>query len=398
MILSRRFPRQYATWLWMVAFLFLLTGCFWPAEEEDPLAFSLPTTFSDVPLAVGSQVYTVARGDVRRTLTFDGVIQAGTQSELYFEVNGPLATTHVANGDYVEAGDLLLELDTEEAELALIEAQLRRELAALRVAEIESGNSYALELAQLNLQIAELELQKLQWDPNVPREEIAVAERKVEIARSDVAKAEAGAGGELDSNITIAQVELELADLSLTRAERNLARLQLRAPISGTIRIGQMRMGTPVKAYETVARIVDTDSLVIESNLPAEDQAMLYEGMPVELEMNFLPGVTFAGEVVQLPQPYGNGTSPVVLIKPEVTNRNLTLREGAAVSARVEVGRAEDVLWLPHSAVQTVAGNSYVVIRQEDRLVDQAITVGLVGDERIEITSGLEEGAQVVGR
>jgi RND family efflux transporter MFP subunit len=271
-------------------------------------------------------------------------------------------------------------------------------LAALRVAEIESSNSYALELAELNLQIAELELQKLQWDPNTAREEIAVAERKVEIAQADVDSAKAGNSGEIEGNITMAQVELELADLALTRAERELARLQLRAPVSGTIRIGQMRIGTPVKAYETVARIVDPESLVVESNLVSDDQALLMEGMPVEMEVNYLRGVTFPGEITRLPQPYGSGMTPLTQIQPDLTNSNLSLREGAAVTVRAVVGRAEDVLWLPNSAVQTVGGKSYVVVREGDVLADREITTGLVGDERTEVVSGLSEGIQVVGR
>ncbi len=385
-----------------------VSGCFWPVEEEDPLAYSLPTTFSSVPLAVGNQVYTVERGDVQRVLTFEGVVQAGTQRELYFEVDGPIAEVHVANGDSVEVGDLLIELETEEAELGLLEAQLRRELAALRLAESESSNSYALELAELNLQIAKLELQKLQWDPNTAREEIAVAERQVEIAQANVDKAKAGnsaAAGDSDTgdpaaggNVSVARVELELADLALTRAERALARLQLRAPISGTIRIGQMRIGTPVKAYETVARLVDPESLVVESNLVSDDQALLAEGMPVEMEVAYLRGVTFPGVITRLPQPYGSGMTPLTQIQPDLSSSNLSLREGAAVTVRAVVGRAEDVLWLPNSAVQTVGGKSYVVVREGDVLADREVTVGLVGGERSEIVAGLSEGMQVIGR
>src|SRR5690606_23997318 len=141
-----RIPRRYVQGAWLLVLALAVSGCFWPVEEEDPLAYSLPTTFSSVPLAVGNQVYTVERGDVQRVLTFEGVVQAGTQRELYFEVDGPIAEVHVANGDSVEVGDLLIELETEEAELGLLEAQLRRELAALRLAESESSHSYALEL------------------------------------------------------------------------------------------------------------------------------------------------------------------------------------------------------------------------------------------------------------
>jgi multidrug efflux pump subunit AcrA (membrane-fusion protein) len=377
----------------------LLAGCFWPAEDEEPLSFTLPANFSNVPLAVGTQTYTVTRGDVVRTLVFNGLVQAGTQRELYFTVKGPITAIHVENGETVQPGDLLIELDAEEAMLNLAEAQLVYRQAELRVAQAETSISYAVEVARLNLEIAELRLDKLQWDPKTPREDVEMAQREVDLARAAVARAEEGTADTGSIDVTLAQVQLQMAELNLNRAQRQLDSLLLKAPIAGTVRLGQdLRVGYPVDAYVSVARIVDPSSLVIESNLVADDQSLLYEGMPVEIEVNYLRGVTFAGEITLLPQPYGSGNTSLTQIVPDLSNSNLSLREGAGVTVYAEVGHREDVLWLPNSAIQTVAGQNYVVVRDGDRLREQEVQIGLVGDERTEIVDGLSEGMLVMGR
>lgn len=381
----------------LVTIPLLLAGCFWPAEEE-PLAFTLPTRFSNVPLAVGSQTYTVDRGEVVHTLTLDGIVQAGTQNELYFMVKGPITEIHVTNGDSVQPGDLLMELDAEEASLDVAQAQLAYRQAELRVMQVESGSSYEAEVAQLNLEIAQLQLEKLRWNPNTPGEDIEVAQREVDLANAALTRVQETPVNESRLDVTLAQVQLDMAEIALTRAKRNLESLQLRAPITGTIRMGQdLRIGYPVEAYKTVARIVDPQSLVVESNLPAESQQLLYEGMPVTLEINSLRGVTFPGRITVLPQPYGNGTTSLTQIVPELTSGNLSLREGIGVVIKAEIGRRDDVLWLPNRVVQTVAGQAYVVLREGDTLKEQAIEKGLVGEERTEIVSGLSEGMQVMG-
>lgn len=399
MTCKNQIPRRLHIFAVLLVINILLAGCFWPAEEES-LSFTLPATFSNVPLAVGSQTYTVSKGAVAHTLSFDGIVQAGTQQELYFMVKGPITKIHVANGATVQPGDLLIELDAEEASLDVAQAQLAYRQAELRVMQAESGSSYALDVAKLNLEIAELQLEKLRWNPNTHSEDIEVALREVELARVAVARSEGGIvdGDVSQIDVTLAQVQLQMAELALTRAKRNLDSLQLRAPISGTVRIGQeLRVGTAVDAYKTVARIVEPNSLVVESNLPDESQQLLYEGMPVSLEINSLRGVTFPGQIALLPQPYGNGSTSLTQIIPDLTTGNLSLREGIGVRVSAEIGRQEDVLWLPNRAVQTIAGQAYVVLRDGDRLREQAVQTGLIGDERTEIISGLGEGMQVMG-
>ena len=191
---------------------------------------------------------------------------------------------------------------------------------------------------------------------------------------------------------------MQLAEYELIRAQRTYDRLRLTAPITGTVRLGQdLRLGRPVQAYAPVAEIVDTRSLVIESNLAAADLANLYEGMPVKIEVANLPGMILPGTIVSLPQPYGNGNAAFARVQPDTTTPSPALREGLAVTIHAEIGRKGDVLILPNGAIQTIGGHAYVVVDREGQLAEQEIALGLAGDELTEIVDGLSEGDVVYG-
>ncbi len=373
----------------------VVAGCFWP-ENEPPASFEIPnTTFSTVPIAVGTARFTVTRGDVVRTLAFGGTVQAAAKQEIFFAVEGRVATVFVESGATVDAGDLVAELESEEAEMELAEAQLRLQLATQQVDEARTAAAHDLNVAQLNSQMAELELNRLQWDTSTPREEIEMAQHRVEIAQAEVAQAEANQTG---GDVLAAQIQLQLAEYELIRAQRTYDRLRLTAPITGTVRLGQdLRLGRPVQAYAPVAEIVDTRSLVIESNLAAADLANLYEGMPVKIEVANLPGMILPGTIVSLPQPYGNGNAAFARVQPDTTTPSPALREGLAVTIHAEIGRKGDVLILPNGAIQTIGGHAYVVVDREGQLAEQEIALGLAGDELTEIVDGLSEGDVVYG-
>jgi hypothetical protein len=66
------------------------------------------------------------------------------------------------------------------------------------------------------------------------------------------------------------------------------------------------------------------------------------------------------------------------------------------VSVNLVLEHEEDVLWLPLQAVREFEGRYFVIVRDGDleRRVD--VGVGIVGEDRIEITAGLTDGQVVV--
>ncbi len=395
MKVRQKHNRRFEIAIFLLAIALSLTGCFWP-EEDPPASFEAPsTTFSSVPIAVGTETYTVARGDVTHVFSFGGTVQAGAKQEIFFAEEGRVATIFIESGATVNMGDLVAELESDQAEMDLAEAQLHLQLATQQVDEARSAAAHDLDVAQLNLQAATVELNHMQWNTETPREDIDLAQSRMDIAQAEVEQAQANQTG---GKVLAAQIALQLAEYELIRAQRSQDRLELTAPMTGTVRLSQdLRVGRAVQAYAPVAEIVDTRSLVIESNLAVADLANLYEGMPVTIEVANLPGMIVQGNVVSLPQPYGNGNTAFARVAPDTTTSSAALREGIAVTINAEIGHKSDVLTLPNAAIQTVGGRQYVVIDDGGQLREQEISVGLVGDKETEIVDGLSEGDVVYG-
>jgi multidrug efflux pump subunit AcrA (membrane-fusion protein) len=60
------------------------------------------------------------------------------------------------------------------------------------------------------------------------------------------------------------------------------------------------------------------------------------------------------------------------------------------------VNQADNVLHLPSRAVREVGGQYVVSVLKGGQVTEVPVTVGLVGDDRIEIQGGLTEGQEVV--
>ncbi|MFO7697285.1 MAG: efflux RND transporter periplasmic adaptor subunit, partial [Anaerolineae bacterium] len=76
------------------------------SDKEEPTPTPLPP-----PEVAERPTYTVQRGDVVDTVTFNGRVSPTIEEELYFRANGRVLNVLVKRNDLVEEGQLLAELD-----------------------------------------------------------------------------------------------------------------------------------------------------------------------------------------------------------------------------------------------------------------------------------------------
>jgi HlyD family secretion protein len=119
-----------------------------------------PGQESPKPIITTAQV---RQGDVVISVSGSGTLVATSEATLGFEASGYLKEVYVAVGDQVEEGDVLATMETDELELAVIEAETRVRLAQIGLdntlagpteAELASAEA-AIENAQAALQVAQ---------------------------------------------------------------------------------------------------------------------------------------------------------------------------------------------------------------------------------------------------
>lgn len=281
-----------------------------------------------------------------------------------------------------------------EAKERLAQAQAQAQLA-LSQAEAQVTQ------AEESLRQAKVKLTELQGQPTV-----ADAEAALQQAQSDYEQAVADADPN-SYNMQLAALELEQAQMDIQDLQDQIASAQLVAPFAGQILSLNIKAGDAAQAYGAVGVLADPNALEITAELGSDELSQMALNQEAVITLRNRPGETFAGTVRQLPYPYGgttvdtgdDDTAVHVSIEGQAASSaavDLTLGELATVS--IVLQEKENVLWLPPAAIRTYQGRDFVVVQLDDgtqKRVD--VLLGIATDERVEIAAGLEAGQTIVG-
>lgn len=255
------------------------------------------------------------------------------------------------------------------AERAYQEAKARQDEAVLRANQSQSTHDIDIALLEIDVQKAE--------------QEIAWLERGVDPA--------------------LAQ-RVESAQLRLDRLVAQIDTARLIAPFDGELTSFNVIPGKAVEARKTVAVIADPSLVNITADLTSNQMSLMEEGMPAEVTFSSRPGEAFEAFIQQMPYPYGTGGGAVQVedaderIHVTISDMESTdLKAGDLVRVTVLIEKSEDILWLPPAAIRTFEGRKFVMVRVGERLQKVDVKLGVEGEDRVEITAGLEDGQTIEG-
>jgi len=244
---------------------------------------------------------------------------AGAQitEDAYVDGNVVLLTPQVAgsvtrigadNTDYVKAGQVLVQLNEVDAQLALsrAEAQLARAVRQVRVQFSNAGQFRAnLALRAADLARAEADLARrrsLAGSGAVSGEDIHHAEDAVRTARAAVAVAEqqlAGAGALVDQTSIASHPDVAAAAAQLREAYIAAVRTTLRAPVSGLVTKRNVQLGQRVNAGASLMSIVPPEQMWVNANFKESQLRRIRIGQPVELVADvYGKSVRYTGRVI----------------------------------------------------------------------------------------------------
>lgn len=377
--------------------IFLTAGCnigrrSAPVVDE----FALPAMQTPV---LERTLYTVARGEVQETVEFEAQVSLNIDQDLFFNTAGRIRTIHVENGDAVQEGDLIAELDTRDLDFDLRQAQLNYDLAQERLTDARTAADFSRREAELNLAVAQLQLEAYEERGAPQEQEVEIRKRQVEEAELALERLDADLSVGSATDVRRLETDVALAELTLERSAAKLSDAQIVAPMDGEIQFyPELEAGRGIAAYATVARVVDPTSMAITANLVREDMLKLQEGMPVSIS---LPdsSLVLAGVIQSLPQPFGTGVDAATVIALQDANDADLLRIGSSVNVAAVLQTKENALWLPGNAVRGFGNSRFVLVQEvSGSTTEVPVTVGVSNGEQTEIVEGLLEGMQIVGQ
>lgn len=246
---------------------------------------------------------------------------------------GLLASVAVRAGMPVDKGELLAQIEDEEAQLA--QARAETELA---IATQEAENDVQAQVAEKTLAVARTELRrntdlKAQFPNAVSQSEIdrlrLIAERsELELQQAQHRRQIAAL------NVRLKQHELEAARLALQHRK-------ITAPFAGVVVEVKKHPGEWVEAGVPVLRLVRTDRLRVEGYIDVSLVRGELLGAPVTLTVD-LPEAKqsrFAGEIVFV-DPMVDPVNAQLRVWAEIENRDRRLRPGMKGAMTIDASRA----------------------------------------------------------
>jgi HlyD family secretion protein len=399
------------------------------------------------------QTSPVIRQDLRSIVTASGEIRPQNYTNVLGEGFGKITDIVVKEGDYVKKGDVLLHLENVQpgADVEAQEASLQAGEAGLRAA----AANYDMAVATLAQKQADLDKAKFDWQ----RSQQLFQEQLISKQDYDAAKS-TYEGALAAFNATQAQVDqsraareqahasAESTRATLTHTQDVLRKTTYRAPISGTVTYIDVRVGENVvpgiqnAEGSFLLNISDMSVVTAEVKVDETDIANVRDGQPAEVKIDALPGKVFQGHVTEVGEQAILRTSGQAATTQTTANTQeardfkvvvrldnppISLRPGLSTTAKIETAHKTGVLAIPIQALAersekelqearqggtenvTLAASSadaangaketdvqgvFVIRGKKAQFVP--VQTGITGVTDIEVTSGIEEGDQVV--
>lgn len=288
-----------------------------------------------------------------------GTLEPEREANIKAQITGTVLETLVEPGQRVSAGTLLVRLEASGIREAYVSAQ-----SAVRSAEAN------LDVARRNLERAE----RLQSAG-------AVADRDVEVARSQSTSAEAA----------VADAKSRLAT-----AERQLANTAIRAPFTGVVSDRPVNSGDVVQTGNSLITVVDPTSMRLEASVPADQLSSVRVGAPVEFTVSGYQGQVFAGTVERVNPTVDPGTGQV-RIYVTIPNTRKNLVAGLYAEGRLATESARG-LAIPIAALNRLSTKPSVLRVTTGKVEEVPVVTGIRDEvaELVEIRGGLQKGDTVL--
>ncbi len=317
----------------------------------------------------------VERKDIIDKALAVGSIEPVNEIAVKSKISGVVGKLYVEVGDFVHAGDLLLEVKPDPTPLELAQAKRNVEMATIELQTLKkelSRNNQLKDKGLISDQNYEILLQK--YDE---------AKLRHQISKEQLELIENG--------------KVQIADTSIETV--------IKAPLSGYILEKDVNLGDPVvplTSYQpgtALMRMADMNDLIFKGTVDEIDVGKIKEGMKCELQIGALPGATILGHLtlISLKAKKEDNTTvfPVEIFIDDPGDA--TLRAGFSANANIIIAKRDSVLAIPERVVTFRNDSAFVDIPMgKEDSQERYIKTGLSDAILIEVVEGLKEGDEVL--
>ncbi|MEK7832712.1 MAG: efflux RND transporter periplasmic adaptor subunit [Acidobacteriota bacterium] len=350
------------------------------------------------PVVTGVQVEKVAASSVEDFYEATGTVRAKNTTVLSSRIMGTVISLRVREGDRVNAGQVLIEIDNREAAAQLQKAQAGLRQAEQAVAEADQAGNAALSAkaaAEANKRLAAATLARYQT--LLDRKSVSPQEFDEVKARASVAEAEADRAGKMLEMLAAkkrqAQAQIDQAKADISSAQIFAGYGRVVTPISGIVTTKQIEVGSTATPGAPLLTVEDNSRYRLEAAVEESQIGKIKLKDRARVKIDAIGGEELDGSVAEI-LPAADPMSRSYIVKIDVPVQS-QLRSGLYGTASFVRGGRQAIA-IPTNAV-TQRGQLTGVFVIDDsgiarlRLVKTGKTYG----DRVEVLSGLNEGERI---
>jgi membrane fusion protein (multidrug efflux system) len=318
------------------------------APEAPPVAGAAPPAAKPAgggaPQGMPVEAEVVKPERIAQEIIAVGSLRSNESVTLSSEIAGRLSGIHFREGQPVEKGALLFELDD-----SIYRAELEQARAGLALSQ--RNHERAKELFERSL--------------------ISTRERDEAAAKLDVDRA------------------------TVALADARLAKARIRAPFEGVVGLRSVSpgdyigVGQPLAPLEQIS-VLKADFRLAEAALPA-----IKVGQVLNLEVDAWPGQTFPGRVYAIDPRLAEDTRSIG-VRARVPNDQGRLRPGLFARVRLVIAERPNAVLVPEQAVIPQGDKLFVYVIEDGKAAMRPVRLGLRQAGRVEVVEGVKPGDTVV--
>ena len=274
------------------------------------------------------------------------------------KVPGQIEELLVKEGDHVEAGQLLVKIDSKALQIQVEQAEANLASAQAKLASLQAGNrpqqvaqsQASVEQAAANLDNARKNYERaanLYEEGAMSAQQRDAAQTALKVAQAQYDAAAQNLSlvyeGATEQDRQFAEAQVAQAAAALKTVQLQLENSEIKAPIAGIVAKAPVDPGEMVAVGQTVYSITNLSDAWVEANVEETDIGKVQNGQSVEFTVDAYPGQKFRGEVVDVGAATG---SQFALLPSDNTSGNFT-KVTQRLSVKIKVVEAGNAVLKP---------------------------------------------------
>ena len=360
---------------------------------------ALNSTFLLAPRILGSRSGMNRGGDI------SSVVPGGDFNLVLLSL--AKAGSHVKKGDVVGQFDpqnQLLRLDDYKDSVIQLESNVKNLMASL--AALKETHDQTVRAAKAAWESAILDLQTAPVHAQLDVEKLKLAREEAEATYKQLVYESSLVEESQRAQIRMTELNRDQSRIELRRAEQNVEKMTVRAPMDGIVvmgsivrngEFGQIREGDQIFAGQPFLSIVDPRSMVLNATVNQVDGEKLRLGMKAAVRLDAYADVSLPGTLTGIgamakTSTFRAGYVGEIPIRIRIDRLDPRLLPDLTGSAEVVLQSETNAVIAPRAAIFEEDGREVVYVKTADGWVKRPVQLGLESNTAAAVHDGLQRG------